>query len=54
MLDNFGILEEVNEGQDYRFYVYDFEHEEIISWFNTEVEAENYLDGVKKILGVTE
>jgi hypothetical protein len=52
MLDNFGILEEVNEGQDYRFYVYDFENEEVISWFNTEAEAENYLDGVKKIMGV--
>lgn len=41
--NRFGILEEENKGQDYRFYVYDYDNNESLEWFNTWIEAENYL-----------
>lgn len=51
-MDHLGILEEENEGQDYRFYVYNYDNEEVVSWFNSYEDAENYLNGIAKIMGV--
>lgn len=43
-----GILEEYDEGQMYRFYVYDFDAEDYVSWFNTFQEAEMFLQYIYK------
>lgn len=45
-----GILEEPDEGQDHRFYVYNFEHEEVCSWFDTYAQAEQYIADVNRIM----
>ena len=50
-MSDLGILEEPDEGQDYRFYVYNYEHNETVSWFDTYQQAEKYLNDVKKIMG---
>ena len=41
--NQYGILEEENKGQNYRFYIYDFDNEQTIEFFNNYIEAENYL-----------
>jgi hypothetical protein len=51
-MDYLGILEEENQGQDYRFYVYNYDNEEVVSWFNTYLEAEKYINDVKHIMEV--
>ena len=50
-MNELGILEEKNEGQNYRFYVYNYKNENVISWFNSYEDADNYLNGVKRIMG---
>jgi len=53
MNENFylGVLEEEDKGQDLRFYVYNYEHNEAVSWFDTYQEAEQYINYVKHIIG---
>jgi hypothetical protein len=51
-MDDLGILEEENVGQDLRFYVYNYDHNEVVSWFDTYEEAENYIKAVARICGV--
>ncbi len=51
-MDDLGILEEENVGQDFRFYVYNYDNNEVVSWFNTYDEAENYIKSIAKICGV--
>ena len=40
----YDILEERNEGQDFRFYIYDFENEDTLKWFDSYEEASQYLE----------
>ena len=51
-MDDLGILEEDDNGQELRFYVYNYDHNEAVSWFDTYEEAENYIKAVAKICGV--
>lgn len=46
--NQYGILEEENQGQNYRFYVYDYDNNEALEWFNTWIEAENYLNLIEE------
>ena len=46
--NQYGILEEENKGQNYRFYIYDFDNEETIEFFNSYIEAENYLNLIEE------
>ena len=41
--NQYGVLEEENKGQDFRFYVYDFDNEDTVEWFNTYEQAEQYI-----------
>jgi hypothetical protein len=46
-MENLGILEEENKGQEDRFYIYDFESNEALHWFNSYDEANQYLEYLK-------
>jgi hypothetical protein len=40
----YGILEEKDEGQDLRFYIYNFDEEDTVHWFDTYDEANQFLE----------
>ena len=50
-MTDLGILEEEDKGQNHRFYIYDYENNEALFWFETQEQAENHLKIIKQKLG---